>query len=236
MSSQRRIKASQRNGALSRGPKTAAGKARSSQNAVRHGLLAKRVVLSNESEENFLIVMDQYVDRLDPQDGVEYGFVEEMVACYWRLHRSMAIEKGLFDQALRKHATGLQIDRAADAWTELAAGDALKTLHRYQASLHRNFQRSMNNLLLLRDIGPKNIEARNEPNPNSGHSEEPVSEPSGNAASPAGGPQAKPQPPASVHACKQHQDAAPAPAELPTRLPPGSHPAVPTGIRRPPAS
>ena len=184
MSSIRRIQASQRNGARSKGPKTAAGKVRSSENATRHGLLAKRVVLSNESEENFQIVMDQYVEKLDPQDGVEYSFVEEMVACYWRLHRSMAIEKGLFDQALQKHPNGLQINRAAEAWSELAAGDALKLLLRYQTALHRNFQRSMNNLLLLRDIEPENIEPRNEPSPTSGHSEVAPPPPESAAAEP----------------------------------------------------
>jgi hypothetical protein len=38
MATERQIAANRRNGALSRGPKTAAGKARSSRNAVKHGL------------------------------------------------------------------------------------------------------------------------------------------------------------------------------------------------------
>ncbi len=38
MATDRQIAANRRNGALSRGPKTAAGKARSSRNAVKHGL------------------------------------------------------------------------------------------------------------------------------------------------------------------------------------------------------
>jgi hypothetical protein len=38
MATDRQIAANRRNGALSRGPKTAAGKARSSRNALKHGL------------------------------------------------------------------------------------------------------------------------------------------------------------------------------------------------------
>jgi hypothetical protein len=41
MATPRQIMANRRNGALSRGPKTAAGKARSSLNALRHGLAAR---------------------------------------------------------------------------------------------------------------------------------------------------------------------------------------------------
>ena len=95
-----RIKASRRNGARSRGPKTPAGKSRSSANAIRHGLLAKCVVLGNESQENFQDLLGRYLDKFAPLDGVEFGMIEEMIASYWRLRRAMAIERYLFDQAL----------------------------------------------------------------------------------------------------------------------------------------
>jgi len=194
MSSQRRIKASQRNGALSRGPKTAAGKSRSSENATRHGLLAKRVVLANEPTENFEIVVNQHVEKFQPQDGVEFGFVEEMTASYWRLHRAIAIERGLLDEALERHPNGTEMSRLIHAWKDLVDSGSLQTLHRYQASLHRMYQRAMKNLLLLRDIDPKNTELRNEPIPNSGHSEATPSpappEPETAAATPAAPPAA----------------------------------------------
>src|SRR5689334_20406861 len=98
MSSKRRIEASRRNGARSQGPKTEAGKSRSSHNATRHGLLAERVVLEDESQENFQIVVNDYVQKFQPRDGVEFGMIEEMSASYWRLHRAMAIEQNLFNE------------------------------------------------------------------------------------------------------------------------------------------
>jgi hypothetical protein len=49
----KRAIASRAKGATSRGPKTEEATRRSSQNAIRHGLLAKCIVLHNESEEVF---------------------------------------------------------------------------------------------------------------------------------------------------------------------------------------
>jgi hypothetical protein len=87
MPSLRRILASRANGARSLGPVTPEGKARSSCNALRHGLLAKCVVLSNESPAGFQELHDQFVNRFGPADGVEDGLLEEMVAASWRLRR-----------------------------------------------------------------------------------------------------------------------------------------------------
>jgi len=49
MSYLKRILASRTNGHLSKGPTTAAGKQRSSTNAITHELLAQRLVLTGES-------------------------------------------------------------------------------------------------------------------------------------------------------------------------------------------
>ena len=49
MSTDRRIRASRANGALSHGPKTQAGKQRCRLNAVKTGAFAKSIVLKNES-------------------------------------------------------------------------------------------------------------------------------------------------------------------------------------------
>src|ERR1044072_6825725 len=95
MSSLRRIEASRANGARSKGPVTPEGKKRSAVNAMRHGLLADVLVLDGEARENFELLLDQHVDRLQPADGVEYALVEEMASAYWRLHRNWAIEKRL---------------------------------------------------------------------------------------------------------------------------------------------
>ena len=84
MSSIRRTISSRANGALSKGPITPAGKSRSSKNAIRHGLMAKCVVLDSESREGFDSMHSEFVARFAPTDNVELGLVEEMFSAFWR--------------------------------------------------------------------------------------------------------------------------------------------------------
>jgi hypothetical protein len=64
-----RAEASRRNGAKSRGPKTTEGKARSSQNALKHGFRAqKHVVLDDEDAAEFAALEAALVEELAP-DG-----------------------------------------------------------------------------------------------------------------------------------------------------------------------
>ena len=112
-SSYRRILASRANGAHSRGPRTPRGKARSSQNAIHHGLLAKCVVLNGESDEGFQLLLSHHLARFAPADDVDRGFVDEMAAASWRLRRAWALETRLFDQAVEDQPPG---DCAALPW------------------------------------------------------------------------------------------------------------------------
>src|SRR5271154_3959208 len=96
-SQSKRAIATRAHGRLSRGPKTAAGKQRSSMNATRHGLLAKNILLDDESKETFAMVLNQHLAKFDPADDVERNTVEEMAASAWRMRRGWAIETALFN-------------------------------------------------------------------------------------------------------------------------------------------
>lgn len=172
MSSQRRINASKRNGARSRGPKTEAGKRRSSENALRHGLLAKRVVLQTESQDDFDIVLQQHVAKLKPRDGVELGIIEEMVACHWRLHRAIGIETLMLDNAVEGQYDGDDDERLRKSWTQINTGPGMQNVQRYQTMLHRMHRRALSNFLLLRDLDFDDADLRNEPSPISEHSDD----------------------------------------------------------------
>ena len=164
MSSLRRINSSRANGARSRGPITAEGKEHSSANALRHGLLAKCLILENESNECFDDLVTQHIQRFAPADGVEFAMIEELVAANWRMRRAWAIENRLMEKAIRHQPPGDEAERIANAFSELAASPGLNLLHRYEARLHRIYQRALFNLAILRKC-----ELPNDPSPISEH-------------------------------------------------------------------
>jgi hypothetical protein len=176
MSSLRRIQSSKSNGALSKGPSTPAGKERSSLNAIRHGLCAKCIVVEGESRENFLILVQQHVDRFRPADEVEFGMIEEMCASYWRQRRAWSLETGMFNKQMALQPDAGMTDRMMDsmvvAFDALAASHSLSLLHRYETRLHLMYQRALRTLIMLRPA-----DMPNDPSPISEHSPEAAEQP-----------------------------------------------------------
>ena len=82
------IEASRRNGARSHGPKTPEGKAISSMNALRHGMTAKALLLTNEDPEAYIQLANAYYEKFQPADDVERDLVDEMVIAKWRQRRA----------------------------------------------------------------------------------------------------------------------------------------------------
>ncbi len=89
--------ANRRNAARSTGPRTKSGKARSSRNALRHGLSAEQVVMLGEDPAAFDALRADLFERYQPTDPVAEHLVEHVVACIWRLRRVPEIEAGVFE-------------------------------------------------------------------------------------------------------------------------------------------
>ena len=93
MATEKQIEANRRNAQHSTGPKTPAGKARSSMNALKHGLRSSLAVIPGESQEAFDALYDSLRDDLKPTDAFEEILVREIASASWRimrLHRSEA--------------------------------------------------------------------------------------------------------------------------------------------------
>src|SRR5437764_1266114 len=85
--SQAKIDANRRNAELSTGPKSANGKRNVSQNATKHGLLAKSVVIDTgdgvEDQAEFDRLLAELREYYKPVGKAEELCVEEMAISYW---------------------------------------------------------------------------------------------------------------------------------------------------------
>jgi hypothetical protein len=92
-----RAEASRRNGAKSCGPKTAEGKARSAQNALKHGSRAqKHIVLPGEDAAEFAALEAALIEELAPDGALQSALAQRVVSAVWRLSRAERLEAELF--------------------------------------------------------------------------------------------------------------------------------------------
>ena len=97
MATQRQIKANRRNARKSTGPRSAAGRAASSANALCHGLTATHaVVLPDENPEVFEHLQQGVFADLDPQGTLQAVLAQRIVVLLWRLDRAARLETELF--------------------------------------------------------------------------------------------------------------------------------------------
>jgi hypothetical protein len=83
-----RAEASRRNGAKSKGPKTPEGKARSAQNALKHGFRAQKdMVLQGEDAAEFAALEAALMEELAPEGALQSVLAQRVVAAAWRLAR-----------------------------------------------------------------------------------------------------------------------------------------------------
>ena len=92
MTSIRKIEANRLNARLSTGPRTAAGRARTRRNALKSGLYARTVLLPGEDASAYEKLRVSVYGRYMPEDAIEEGLVELVVADLWRLQRLTRIE------------------------------------------------------------------------------------------------------------------------------------------------
>ena len=169
MSSERRIRASRANGALSQGPISDAGKAVSSRNGLRHGILAQTVVLDDEDSELFATLLSTLENELRPGDETDRALIENMAVARWRLMRLWGMEKAGLCHEMEKHQSSAlnSPTRAALAFRSLSdESRSLDVLGRYETRYDRQYARALN-LLLKRKV--LNGKFPHEPSPGNEH-------------------------------------------------------------------
>lgn len=89
--------ANRANALKSTGPRTLEGKVVSSQNAIRHGLLSRSVLLIDEDAGELVELRTALEEQLHPEGILESIVVDRIVSAIWRLRRLGRVEAGLFD-------------------------------------------------------------------------------------------------------------------------------------------
>lgn len=101
--SEKQLKANKKN-VQKGGVKSPEGKAIVKYNALKHGLLAREVVITigegAENPEEFNSLLEALQTQLYPEETLEEILVEKVAVAYWRLRRAYKYEVGLIRQEL----------------------------------------------------------------------------------------------------------------------------------------
>ena len=160
MTTEKKKEAARMNGAKSRGPVTAEGKARSSQNALTHGLTAATVVLPGESEDRFHALLASMVEAYVPGTDYEVSLVEKMAALTWQQDRLLAIDTETLNVQMQMMAPAVDaetanlspVTRVTLAYRELSDNSrVLPNLDRHASRIRRQFNQLRAELLALQN-------------------------------------------------------------------------------------
>src|SRR5258707_6627714 len=168
MSTTKQNEANRANAQLSTGPRTAEGKAKSSLNAITHGLTATHLLIPTESADDFEAHAASLRAHFAPADPLRSLLVDQLIAAAWRLRRARLFERLILEQRADdvedfQKAQGTTYHDPADYFALGYRGDcsgekALDTLSRHETRIERAFYRA------LKALGDPPRISQNEPN------------------------------------------------------------------------
>jgi hypothetical protein len=132
--------------------RTPEGKARSSMNALRHGLTARVVVLPSEDMEAYQAFSKEIVESLDAQTPVECQFAQTVADNQWRINRIRSIEDGMLGMGHFEPAGDFDCP-TSEIHSAMTAARAFRddsksfvNLSIYEQRLHRSMKESLRQL------------------------------------------------------------------------------------------
>src|SRR5580700_6274741 len=132
--------------------RTPEGKARSSMNALRHGLTARVVVLPTEDMDAYQAFSKEIVDSLDAQTPVERQFAQTVADNQWRINRIRSIEDGMLGMGHFEAAANFDCP-SSEIHSAMTAARAFRNdsksfvnLSIYEQRLHRSMKESLRQL------------------------------------------------------------------------------------------
>src|SRR5580658_4571651 len=148
------LTARRENAQLSTGPRTSAGRKRSSLNAYRHGLTGQIVVQTPEDQEAFNKHCNGIREALAPLGALETDLAQAIAEDRWRLNRARALENAIFALGQTEDAPQdsghPDVDAAlAQARTWMAHARELNLLTTYENRIRRSVEKNMAELRAL---------------------------------------------------------------------------------------
>jgi hypothetical protein len=143
MASQLQIEANRNNAQKCTGPTSVEGKNKSSQNALKTGLDAKRDVLRTENRADFHALIAEFHERFLPATPEERSLVDALIRSEWLSRRYMAAEASVWEWDFKtaKHdSPGIAFIRQSET---------LARVDRRLNSAQRNFQAALKQLRQL---------------------------------------------------------------------------------------
>jgi hypothetical protein len=141
-----RAEASRKNGAKSRGPNTPEGKARSAQNALKHGMRAQKyVVLPEEDVSEFAELEAAMIEELAPTGALQIVLARRGAVAAWRLARADRIEVELFAQ----RSWGADANPGLAMIRDGNGTRSFETILRYRGAAMAEFWRALKTLKAL---------------------------------------------------------------------------------------
>jgi len=120
MASIAQIEANRRNSQKSTGPRTTAGKAVSSMNALKSGIDAKSQVIRGEDPKDLEALKTSYYESLKPTRPEEALLVDAIIASDWLLRRFRKVEAETWEKAFEEQ----------DDWSERYEEDVTQPMAR----------------------------------------------------------------------------------------------------------
>jgi hypothetical protein len=161
MTTQRQKEANRRNAQRSTGPRTEQGKAQASQNAIKHGLFCRQIVVEDprvgEDPAKYKALVEALREEFMPRGALEKILVERIAVHAWRLKRaakyeaariSRQIEADVLAQEASAPKTKLtpeQAEQRAQAASLLPAAE-LAMLLKYESQQERGLHRALKSL------------------------------------------------------------------------------------------
>lgn len=136
MATEKQIAANRRNAQRSTGPRTPEGKARSSRNALKHGILSRELTQEGESAEELVDLIEALRADLRPEGAVESALIHRIADCIWRLLRCHEWEFDLMYNNMNDYVVLAQHYRQ-ELYTEWLPGQAFSMATNWRALAFR---------------------------------------------------------------------------------------------------